>query len=302
MTTTTEFCPTCGVAIDEPSPFCGNCGTALADPEPSPAAAGPPPAESVSETHGRSQRTPGTAAATSRSAQGGAARPPVGGAPPGEPSPPGEHPPKKPRAWVPFVAIGGAAIVVAGLVVVLLVALSSSAGSNVKSSAVTRAQALALLAANGTTTVSSAAPGLFAVVTAGKLTTIVPAGWRATAQAATGTTRAEFADPRHPGTTLTIVEEAGRGGNDHDRAGAAERAVRRRGYAVSGYGPTSFPGGREVWHLIYADGTTTHETYFYSACRRGAAAMVVDIASLTTSFQSQRAPLETAASAAEPLC
>ncbi|HYM54280.1 MAG TPA: hypothetical protein VES97_02875 [Solirubrobacteraceae bacterium] len=199
--------------------------------------------------------------------------------------------------------MGGAAILVAGLVVVLLLALGGSAGKNVKSTAVTREQALALLAANGTTTVSSAAPGLFALVTTGKLSTIVPAGWRATAQAGSGTTRAEFADPKHPGSTLTIVAQSGGGGggNDHNRAGAAERAVRSKGYTVSSYGPITFPGGREAWHLTYTDPTSTHETYFYSACK-GSAAMVVDIAASSSAFQRAQPLLEATAASAEPLC
>jgi hypothetical protein len=198
--------------------------------------------------------------------------------------------------------VGGAAVLVAGLVAALLLALGGSAGKNVKNSAVTREEALALLAANGTTTVSSAAPGLFALVTAGKLRTIVPAGWRATAQAQGRTTRAEFASPTHPSSTLTIVAQAGSRASDHARAGAAETAVRRKGYVISSYGRVTFPGGREAWHLTYADSTSTHETYFYSTCKGGSTAMVVDTAASTRAFSQEWPALEAAAASAEPMC
>lgn len=300
MTTPTEYCHNCGVAISEPSAFCGSCGAALAEPETSASVApGSAQAPTASQPMG-GQPPPAAPSAPQATAPVGPAAPPPR-PPPGTTSHAGEQPPKSSRNWIPFAAVGGAAILVAGLVVVLLLALGGSAGKNVKSTAVTREQALALLAANGTTTVSSAAPGLFALVTTGKLSTIVPAGWRATAQAGSGTTRAEFADPKHPSSTLTIVAQSGRGGNDHNRAGAAERAVRRKGYTVSSYGPIAFPGGREAWHLTYTDPTSTHETYFVSACK-GRAAMVVDIAASSNAFQREQPSLEAAAASAEPRC
>jgi zinc-ribbon domain len=289
MPTTTEYCPNCGVAISEPSSFCGRCGAALA--EPSQPVAGP-----------AAPAAPSALSASQAGPPPGQSAPPSGPAPTDTAPGGGEQAPKASRRWVPFAAVGGAAVLVAGLVVALLLALGGSAGKNVKSSAATREQALALLAANGTTTVSNAAPGLFALVTTGKLTTIVPAGWRATAQAAGATTRAEFADPKNPGSTMTIVAQSGGGGSDHNRAGAAERAVRRKGYKVSSYGPITFPGGREVWHVTYADSTSTHETYFYSACKGGRAAMVVDIAAPSSIFQHEQPALEAAAASAEPLC
>jgi len=165
--------------------------------------------------------------------------------PPGTPPPPapasGEGPPSGPRRWVPIAAVGGGAALVAGVVAVVLLALGGSAGKNVKGASVTRTQALRLLAANGTTTVSRAAPGLFAVVKTGNLSALVPAGWRATAQAASGTARAEFADPNHPSSTLTIVAQVG-AGNEHGSALAARRAARSKGYSESSFGRIAFPG------------------------------------------------------------
>jgi hypothetical protein len=304
MTTATEYCPNCGVPITEPSSYCGSCGAALREPEPTALAAAGSTRSSVPQSGTGQSATaapsaPGPAQAGPPADQ---ATPPPGPPPPGTAPPAGEQPPKGSRNWIPLAAVGGAAVLVAGLVAVLLLALGGSAGNNVKSSAVTREQALALLAANGTTTVSSAAPGVFALVTAGKLRTIVPAGWRATAQTEGATTRAEFAGPKHPSSTLTIVAQTGGGASDHSRAGAAEAAVRRKGYAVSSYGPITFPGGREAWHLTYADSTSTHETYFYSTCKRGSTAMVVDIAAPTSAFPQEQPALEAAAASAEPIC
>jgi hypothetical protein len=202
---------------------------------------------------------------------------------------------------MPYAAVSGAAVLVAVLVAILLLAVGGSAGKNLKSNAVTREQALALLAANGTTTVSPAAPGLFAFVTTGKLSTIIPAGWRATSQAASGTTRAEFADPKHPGSTVTIVAQSAVRGSNHGRAAAAVSAVKRKGGTVSSYGSTGFAGGREAWQLTYADSGLTHQTYFYTACG-GKTAMVVDVAASSSFFQQTQATLAAVAASAEPSC
>jgi hypothetical protein len=192
-------------------------------------------------------------------------------------------------------------IVVAALVAVLLVALGGSAGKDLKSTSVTRAQALQLLAANGTTTVSRVSPGLFAAVSTGKLGALVPAGWRATAQTGSATTRAEFADPKHPDSTLTIVAQKGTGVSDHRRALSARAAVKVRGYPQTAFGPIGFPGGREAWRLTYVKGGATHETYFYSGCN-GGAAMVVDVSAARGEFTRDQATLGTAVASAEPLC
>ncbi len=191
-------------------------------------------------------------------------------------------------------------MLVAALVAVLLLTLGGSAGKNLKSTAVTRQQALQLLADSGTTTVSSAAPGLFALVKTGTLTALVPAGWRATAQAAGATTRAEFTDPKHAGSNLTIVTQ-GAAGSTHNQAGAALKAVRKSGDTVSSYGPLSFPGGREAWQLTYTNAGLTDETYFFSACG-GKAAMVVAVAASTATFRKEQATLEAVAAGAEPVC
>ncbi len=135
----------------------------------------------------------------------------------------------------------------------------------------------------------------------GKLTAIVPAGWRATAQTASGTTRAEFADPKHSGSTLTIVAQGAGGGNAHNQAGAALTAVKKTGDTVSSYGPVTFPGGREAWQVTYTDAGLTHETYFYSACS-GKAAMVVGVAASAAIFQQEQTTLGAVAASAEPTC
>jgi hypothetical protein len=203
---------------------------------------------------------------------------------------------------MPFAIVGGVATVVAVVAAILLLAVGGSAGNNVKNTAVTREQAIALLAANGTTTVSPAAPGLFAFVNAGGLTTIVPAGWRATAQAASGATRAEFADPKDQHSNLTIVAQASRAANPHAQAASALKAVKSKGDAVSSYGPTAFPGGREAWHVTYADALgVTHQTLFYAACG-SKVAMVVDIAATSAKFIQTQKTLEAIAATAEPTC
>jgi hypothetical protein len=185
--------------------------------------------------------------------------------------------------------------------VLLLLALGGSAGKNVKSASATREQALRLLAANGTTTVSRVAPGLFALVNAGKLSAAVPAGWRATAQAAGGATRAEFADPQRPSSTLTIVAQKEGAGSEHNRAAAARKAAGEKGNTIDSFGVVTFPGGRQAWRLNYAAGGVVHETYFFSACNR-AVAMVVDIASTSSVFHQEQASLEATAASAEPQC
>jgi hypothetical protein len=215
--------------------------------------------------------------------------------------PSGDQPQSSSRNWIPVAAVGAGAVVALGLVVVLLLTLGGSAGKNVKSASATREQALQLLAANGTTTVSRAAPGLFALVTAGKLSAAVPAGWRATAQAASGATRAEFADPDHPASTLTIVAQKRGGGNDHKRAVSARQAVSGKGDTVSSFGPISFPGGRQAWRLTYTAAGVTHATYFFSACNTHVA-MVVDVAATSNVFQQDQSSLEALAASAEPRC
>jgi hypothetical protein len=298
-----EFCHNCGVAIGEPSAFCGSCGAALATPSAAPAVA------ATAQTPAATQPAGSRPASTTPSPQGGShgasavgqSSTPPGATPPATPPPAGSQSQKSQRNWIPFAAVGGAAVLVAALVAVLLLTLGGSAGKNIKNTSATRQQALQLLAASGTTTVSSAAPGLFALVRTGKLTAIVPAGWRATAQAASGTTRAEFADPKHAGSTLTIVAQGAGGGNAHKQAGAALRAVKSKGDTVSSYGPVTFPGGREAWQVTYTDAGLTHETYFYPACG-GKAAMVVGVATSAAIFQQEQTTLGAVAASAEPSC
>lgn len=336
MSTRTEFCYNCGVPIGEPSAFCSSCGVALAEPEfepvpeeavgasarsasPSDASERHAPDASPSSRRRRPAPSPSTGPQHSAAPSAAAGRPPapvvaqgppspgasLGTPPPGTPPPAappsGDPPPESSRNWVPIAAIGGGAIVVAGMVAALLLALGGSAGNDVKSTAATRQQALQLLAANGTTTVSRAAPGLFAAVTTGRLSAIVPAGWRATAQAVSNATRAEFADPAHTGSTLTIVAQQAGGTSDRDSALTARRSATGKGYVVSSFGPTTFPGGRRPWHLTYTAAGVTHETYFYSACS-GGTAMVVDVAASSGVFQQQQTALEASAASAEPSC
>jgi hypothetical protein len=149
--------------------------------------------------------------------------------------------------------------------------------------------------------VSSAAPGLFALVSTGKLTAIVPAGWRATAQAANDTTRAVFTDPKRAGSSLTIVAQSTGHGNAHDEAGAALKAVKKTGDTVNSYGPVTFPGGREAWQVTYASAGLTDETYFFSACS-GKTAMVLAVEASTAVFQREQATLGAVAAGAEPVC
>jgi hypothetical protein len=302
-----EYCHNCGTAIGEPSAFCASCGAPLVEPEPVgvSGAAGPRAAGVARESSAQSvpERFAGQAAPRGT--------PPVADVPsPGAP-PPAQAPPAAPpgapaepsgsKKWLPFVAAGGGVIVVAALVAILLITLGGSAGKDVKSTSVTRAQALQLLAANGTTTVSRVSPGLFAAVSTGKLGVLVPAGWRATAQTGSATTRAEFADPKHTDSTLTIVAQKGTGVSDHRRALSARAAVKARGYSQTAFGPIGFPGGREAWRLAYVKGGATHETYFYSGCN-GTAAMVVDVSAARSEFTRDQATLGTAVASAEPLC
>jgi hypothetical protein len=305
MSQTAEYCQSCGVAITEPSAFCGSCGAALAEPSPPDAqaftsAVPKPPTSRPSGARPAMAATgaPGVPPAATPVDQ---APPPPAAAPQGAPSQAGSQPPTGSRSWIPFAAVGGAAVLVAAVVAILLLTLGGSAGKNLESTSVTRQQALQLLADSGTTTVSSAAPGLFALVSSGKLTAIVPAGWRATAQAASGTTRAEFTDPRYAGSSLTIVAQGARGGNAHDQAGTALKAVRKTGDTVNSYGPVNFPGGREAWQVTYTDAGLTDETYFFSACN-GKAAMVVAVQASTVIFHREQTTLEAVAASAEPLC
>lgn len=323
-----EYCENCGVAIGEPSAFCGNCGAALSAPEPIAATATAAGATAHGEVAGagapstptqrgssQATQTPGTTRATTSVVDTGAQRretPPLGGTPPpgtpptgappvGAPIPASEQPPEKSRKWIPFAVIGGGALLILAMVAALLLALGGSAGKNVKSASATREQALQLLAANGTTTVSRVAPGLFALVTTGKLTTAVPAGWRATAQTAGDATRAEFADPQHAASTLTIVAQKEASGSEHDRAVAARKAVSSKGDAVRSLGSVTFPGGRQAWLLTYSAAGVTHETYFFSACNNDDA-MVVDVAATTSLLEHEQASLQAIAASAEPKC
>jgi hypothetical protein len=314
-----EYCENCGSRIREPSAFCSNCGDALTELEP----AGMPTGHASARGDGRggaAAQAPGasvtpdatqaaapprsTAPPSSRRAaehrQSGA---PPAGDPPAAADQTAEQPPPEAssRNWIPFAALGTGALVAAGAVVTLLLALGGSAGEDVKSSSITRQQALQLLAANGTTTISRGAPGLFALVTAGKLTAIVPAGWQATAQTAGVTTRAEFADPKHQTSTLTIVAQSAQGGSDHSRAVAAREAVSGKGYPVDSFATVTFPGGRQAWQLTYTASGTTHRTYFYTVCS-GHTAMVVDVATNSSTFSQQQTSLDAAASSAEPSC
>ncbi|HST54699.1 MAG TPA: zinc ribbon domain-containing protein [Solirubrobacteraceae bacterium] len=302
-----KYCSNCGVAITDPSSFCSSCGARVAGElaqQPATPAPGNVPHQGsmahVPSVHGEPRPAASPPPASATPASGPPASPPPGGAPP-DASSPSDKAPLRSRSWVPSAAIATSALLVTALVVILLLALGGSAGKNVKSASVTRTQALQLLAANGTTTVSRAAPGLYAVVKAGHLNVIVPAGWRATAQTASSATRAEFADPKQSSSTLTIVSEKGAGGNDHRRALAARKSIVRKGYAESAFGRVVFPGGREAWRLTYANAGTTHSTYFYSACH-GEQGMVVDASAASPAFEHEQTTLAAAAASAEPLC
>jgi hypothetical protein len=300
-----EYCHNCGAAIGEPSTFCGRCGAELGTSQPSGAstvaAATQPPAAAQSEGASLAPTMPNPQGGSHSAAPVGQGPPPPGAPLPETPSPARSQTQKSSRNWIPFAAVSGAAVLVAALVAALLLTLGGSAGKNIKSTAATRQQALQLLAASGTTTVSSAAPGLFALVSTGKLTAIVPAGWRATAQAANGTTRAEFADPQHAGSALTIVAQGGGGENGHNQAGAALKAVKKTGDTVSSYGPVIFPGGREAWQVTYTHAGLTDETYFFSACS-GKAAMVVAVAATAALFEQEQTMFGAVAASAEPTC
>ena len=316
-----EFCHNCGVQIAEPSAFCSNCGAALERSDGATDTRGSSRASTARATSATAtDPTTNRGAATnitdppiagSRSdmatstpthpASGSAEAPPPGttASPPATPT--GEQADSRSRRWLPFALVGGAAFVVLAAVVGLLLAVGGSAGKNVKSAAVTRQQALALLAANGTTTVSQAAPGLFALVTAEKLSLAVPAGWRATAQSVGPTTRAEFADPSHAGSSLTVVAETVRGGSAHTRAVTARKAVASKGNSTSSLASIVFPGGRQAWRLSYSAANVTHNTYFSTACN-GAVAMVVDAAARPALIRQQQAAMQAAAASAEPQC
>jgi hypothetical protein len=300
MSQPAEYCQSCGAAIAEPSAFCGSCGAALATPsrpDPRAAPSGTPSSGSQPVTAGTGVQPVTQAAAPAGQAPPPSAPPPAASPSAGDASPKGS----RSRTWIPFAAAGGAALLVVALVSILLLSLGGSAGKNLKSTSATRQQALQLLAASGTTTVSSAAPGLFALVSTGKLTAIVPAGWSATAQAASGTTRAEFTDPKHTGSSLTIVAQGAGSGSAHDQAGAALKAVKKTGDAVSSYGPVTFPGGREAWQVTYISAGLTDETFFFSACG-GKAAMVVAVSASSVIFQREQATLGAVAASAEPAC
>jgi hypothetical protein len=301
-----EYCHHCGVPITEPSSFCGHCGAPLATArEPQPVAVGP-----GEQTHAaRTTTTPNRSMAGAPQPRGSHQNATALGEDAPEiprtrtssaPAADGESA-RSSRRWLPGALVGGGTTLVAAVVAVLLLTLGGSAGKNVKNANATRQQALQLLAASGTTTVSSAAPGLFALVTTGKLSAIVPAGWRAAAQTTTSTTRAQFANPKSTGSSITIVAQGTRGENAHNQAGAALHAVRSKGAAVSSYGAIMFPGGREAWQVTYAETGLTHETYFYAACN-GMAAMVVDVAAPTARFQRERTAFGATAASAEPSC
>jgi hypothetical protein len=321
------YCPHCGNSITEPGPFCGNCGGSLAEP----ATAGRP-GQAAHATQ-PTQSVPGGAAAPGappmqpqrnappeqphRAApvqpQPGRERPPSAGAPgaaqPASPPPPVEPPPAPAdaagedaprRVWLPYAAVGGAVVALAGIVAVLLVVLGGSAGRNVKSASATRKQALQLLAANGTTTVSAAAPGSYALVSAGKIAAIVPAGWRARGQSSGPTARAQFADPRSGGAAMTIVAEPAHG-SDHGRAAAAVGALHHRHVAVRSDGAVELPGGRKIWRLVYTDSGLAHATYFFTACN-GKTSVVVDAAAAPARFDGEKGTFQALAGGAEPLC
>ena len=276
----TEHCPNCGTEITEPSAFCHNCGASLAE------------ATGGTEA-GQAAAAGGTATATQ-------APPMAGQIPPGFVAAPASEEGAK-RSWLPFAAIGGAVVVVAAIVAVLLLTLGGSGGSGVRAPQVTRQQALALLAANGTTTVSQPAPGLYAVVQAGRLHAVVPAGWKATAQQAGATSRVQFLDPKQAASGLTIQDQPPTGGNDHGRAVTTRNAATSKHFSVSSFGPVIFPGGTQAWRLTYSNAGTTHSIYFYSACS-GHDVLEVDISAPDAAFNQKKTELGIVASSVEPLC
>jgi hypothetical protein len=312
-----EFCHNCGARITEPSAFCASCGAALALPASEAASdlgsASPPSAATATATAPTSDPPAGGAAtSTTAEAPTGAAsvdgaastatRPTANaGAPPAGPPAAEDGETTQQRRWLPFAVVGGAAFIAVAAVVVLLLALGGSAGNNVKNAAATRQQALALLAANGTTTVSRTAPGLFAIVSAGNMTLAVPAGWRATAQSVGATTRAEFANPSHGSSSLTVVSERTGRLNAHARAVAARKAATAKGDSVTSLSAVSFPGGRQAWRLTYSAANLTHDTYFTTGCN-SAVAIVVDAAAHPANIGQQQASLEQAAASVQPRC
>jgi zinc ribbon protein len=297
MSEHTGYCHNCGVALNEPSAFCSSCGAPLAEPHALAAAAVAATNQPPSRQHvPMGVQGPERTRMSERQAQAPLPRESPPAAPPSV-----EEPGATPRRWIPFAAVSAAATLVAALVAILLLTVGGSAGKDVKSNAVTREQALALLAANGTTTVSSAAPGLFAFVTTGKLTTIIPAGWRATSQTTNSATRAEFADPKHPGSTVTIVAQSATPASNHGRAAAAMKAVKVNGGVVISSGAARFAGGRDAWQLTYTDHGNTHQTYFYLACN-AKTAMIVDVAVAAQLFPRTQGTLAAVAASAEPSC
>ena len=313
------FCPNCGGRIEEASAFCTHCGKPLAKPEAPrpPAAVG---ADAVAEPTALSQAEPRVSASAQREErprviaqpQQRPAPPPVGPPPgglpptpahsPQPPPPPGGAQPSGRRSrWAPVALAVVGVLVAAGVAIALLLAVGGSAGTSVKSAAATRQQALEVLASSGTTTVSPAAPGLFAVVQTPSLYVTVPAGWRATAQSSGGVARAEFAETKQGGSTLVVVAEKGTGGQEVKRALAAMRRTRQHHYAIGGFGRVTFPGGREAWRLAYTQGPSMHETYFFSSCgnRTG---VVIDTSAPSASFAKLQGSLLVAASGTEPKC
>ncbi len=202
---------------------------------------------------------------------------------------------------MPYAVAGGAAVLLGGLVIALLVVLGGSAGSNVKAASPTQRAVQKLLAAEGTTFVSPAAPGLYAFVQANRLQALVPAGWRATAQSGTGIGRAQFTDPKQSNNTLTIVDQAGAAGGDRTQASIARGGAAAKGYMVAFFGQVRFPGGRTAWRLTYTTGGVTSSIYFFQACN-GSRTEVVHVSAPSQSFAQQATALGVVAASAEPLC
>lgn len=307
-TTENNYCPHCGDAISEPGAFCGACGSALGTggsraaspdaalrpsvPTPSPAAA---PHSAPARAPSPTMRDVGADPAP--------ATPHSGPPPPAHPIPPAPTaaPATGGRRWIPYAVVGGAAVLLAAIVTTVLLLISGSAGSNVKAASATRSDVQKLLAAEGTTVVSPAAPGLFALVRANRLQALVPAGWRATAQTGTGIGRAQFTDPKQSSNTLTIVDQNGAGPGDRAEAVLARSGAVAKGYPVSYFGQDQFPGGRIAWRVTYAAASITNTIYFFQACN-GTRSEVVHVSAATKTFAAQAATLGLLAASAEPLC